>query len=82
LDQEEALLESYQPMHRIADAHHEEVVEFIRGNKLYGRGIGWINAHLLASCLVADVLLWTADDRLAKVADELGISYRGRVRYS
>jgi hypothetical protein len=71
-----ALLESYRLMHRIADVRHEEVVEFIRGNKLYGRGIGWIDAHLLASCLVADILLWTADDRLANVADELGFSYR------
>jgi len=71
-----AMLDSYQLMPRIADVSHKEVVEFVRANQLYGRGIGWIDAHLLASCLVADVSLWTADDRLARVANELGISYQ------
>lgn len=70
------MLESYRLMHRISDVSHEEVVEFVRANKLHGRGIGWIDAHLLASCLVARVPLWTADDRLVKLASELGISYR------
>jgi predicted nucleic acid-binding protein len=71
-----AMLQSYDLIHRVADVSHEEVVEFVRANKLPGRGIGWIDAHLLASCLVVDVPLWTADDRLASVASEFGISYR------
>ena len=71
-----AMLDSYRLMPRISDVLHNEVVEFVRANQLYGRGIGWIDAHLLASCLVADVSLWTADDRLARVANELGISYQ------
>jgi hypothetical protein len=66
---------SYLLMHRIPDVRHEEVVEFVGGRNLYGRGIGWIDAHLLASCLVAGVPLWTADDRLNKMADDLGIRY-------
>ena len=70
------LLDSYRLMHRISIVPHEEVVGFVRANKLHGRGIGWIDAHLLASCLVADVPIWTADDRLRKVASELRISYR------
>jgi predicted nucleic acid-binding protein len=69
------MLDAYRLMRRISDVPHEEVVEFVRANKLYGRGIGWIDAHLLASCLVAAVPLWTADDRLAKLANELRISY-------
>ena len=69
------LLQSYRLIHRIAEVRHEEVVEFVCANKLYGRGIGWIDAHLLASCLVAAVPLWTADQRLTAMADELGVNY-------
>ena len=70
------LLESYRLMHQIADVPHEEVVVFVRANNFHGRGVGWIDAHLLASCLVAAVPLWTADYRLDKLAGELGINYR------
>lgn len=69
------LLDSYRLMRQITDVPHEEVVDFVRANKLQGRGIGWIDAHLLASCLVAALPLWTADDRLAKLAHELRISH-------
>jgi predicted nucleic acid-binding protein len=69
------LLESYRLMRQISDVHHEEVVDFVRANRLHSRGIGWIDAHLLASCLVAAVPLWTADGRLADLAHEFGISY-------
>ncbi|HYK18098.1 MAG TPA: PIN domain-containing protein [Bryobacteraceae bacterium] len=54
---------------------HEEVVEFVRARALYGRGIGWVDVHLLASALVDRLRLWTADPRLRAVAEELAISY-------
>jgi predicted nucleic acid-binding protein len=71
------LLEAYGLMHRLTTIPHEDVVAFVRAHKLYGRGIGWIDAHLLASALVANVPLWTADERLATLASELGAGYRG-----
>lgn len=71
-----AVLESYTLIRSISHVRHDEVVEFVRANQLFGRGIGWIDAHLLASCLVAAVPLWTADERLATVASELGITYQ------
>jgi hypothetical protein len=42
---------------------------------LHGRGIGWLDAHLLASALVGHLKLWTADLRLGTIATELDISY-------
>jgi predicted nucleic acid-binding protein len=69
------LLKGYALMHRVSTVHHAEVVEFVRAHKLYGRGIGWIDAHLLASALVTSVPLWTADERLARLANELGVGY-------
>jgi predicted nucleic acid-binding protein len=69
------LLADYAQMHHMPTVAHREVVEFVRQRRLHGRGIGWIDAHLLASALVAHVSLWTADPRLGVVAKELGVSY-------
>jgi predicted nucleic acid-binding protein len=70
------LLSSYAGMDQLPSVSHGEVVAFITARKLRGRGIGWIDAHLLASALVAGVPLWTADRPLHAIADELGIAYR------
>lgn len=72
------LLDSYDLIHRVPAIGHAEVASFVRSHKLYGRGVGWVDAHLLASAIVADTPLWTADDRLATLATELGIGYRRR----
>jgi hypothetical protein len=50
-------------------------VEFVRERRLHGRGIGWIDTHLLASTLLGGLALWTADPRLAAVARELDVVY-------
>ena len=70
------LLADYGLMHQVPVVPHREVAEFVRGRRLPGRGIGWVDTHLLASALVSHVPLWTADPRLEAVARELGIDYR------
>ncbi|MGE3277531.1 MAG: type II toxin-antitoxin system VapC family toxin [Vicinamibacterales bacterium] len=70
-----ALLGSYALMHQSPVVAHGEVVAFVRHRRLHGRGIGWIDAHLLASALVGHVQLWTADARLAAVAREMDVGY-------
>jgi predicted nucleic acid-binding protein len=51
-----------------------EVLEFIEHNRLYGIGIGYIDAHLLASVrLEPNATIWTRDRRMAKTAETLGI---------
>jgi predicted nucleic acid-binding protein len=69
------LLASYE---RIRQAHaipHREVVAFVADRRLWGRGAGWIDIHLLASALVGRFDLWTADSRLLALAEELEIAY-------
>lgn len=56
-------------------AEHEEVLSLIESRSLHGRGIGWIDAHLIASALLSRSPLWTLDGRLRAVASSLGISY-------
>jgi predicted nucleic acid-binding protein len=69
------LLADYQRLHHAAVVPHSDVVEFVRDQKLHGRGVGWIDVQLLASALVSRMQLWTADPRFAAVAKELGIAW-------
>jgi len=69
------LLQAYEAMHRVMSVPHSEVAAFVRSFALHGRGIGWVDAHLLASALIAKVPLWTADERLGTVAGELRAGY-------
>ncbi|MCH2254126.1 MAG: PIN domain-containing protein [Vicinamibacterales bacterium] len=45
-------------------ASHEEVMALIRSRELHGKGLGWIDVHLLASALLAKCPLWTMDKTL------------------
>ena len=51
-----------------------EVLGFIERHALAGRGIGFVEMHLLASALVARAALWTRDRRLAEAASSLGMA--------
>jgi hypothetical protein len=69
-------MSSYERMEQVPAVPHSDVVAFVRARKIHGWGIGWIDAHLLASALVGGVQLWTAHGSLGAIADELGIAYR------
>jgi predicted nucleic acid-binding protein len=51
----------------------DEVFALIETSKLGASGIGWIDAHLLASAMTGKHLIWTRDKRLARVASRLGV---------
>jgi predicted nucleic acid-binding protein len=53
---------------------HDEVRGFIESHGLSGRGLGWIDVHLLASARLASVPFWTVDKRLAAVARTLDLA--------
>ena len=55
---------------------HEEVLELVRRRRLMRRGIGWVDAHLLASALVSSAALWSFDADLAAAAAALGVEFR------
>jgi predicted nucleic acid-binding protein len=69
------LLDAYENMYQASVVSHREVVAFARARKLNGRGVGWIDIHLLASAVVERLSLWTADPRFDRVSRELGIAY-------
>lgn len=51
-----------------------EVMQFIQRRRLWGRELGWIDVHLLASAVLSRCALWTHDKRLALATEELGLS--------
>jgi predicted nucleic acid-binding protein len=53
-----------------------EAMELIERRALVGRGIGYIDVHLLAAAALAGMArLWTRDRRLAQLAADLGLSF-------
>ena len=69
-------LQKMDAMSEIREGTHQEVRELIESERLMGRGIGLMDAHLLYSVLHQEgALLWTRDERLNRIAQELSVSY-------
>lgn len=60
----------------VVRAEDDEVLFFIERHKLMGKGIGLIDAHLMASCSLTGCALWTRDKRLLAVAREMNVSFQ------
>jgi len=74
LRQRNAVLSSLRDLPHAVSAGDEEVLEFIERHTLPGLGIGWVDAHLLASSRLTSASLWTRDKRLKAVAIKLGVA--------
>jgi predicted nucleic acid-binding protein len=56
-------------------ATDEDVMEMVERRRLFSLGLGWIDAHLLASALLTpDTRLWTRDRRLREAAETLNVT--------
>lgn len=75
LAQRKLTLESLAAIRSVDVATHDEVLAFIEREHLYGRGIGYVDAHLLAACLITPgARLWTRDKSLAECARQFGVA--------
>jgi predicted nucleic acid-binding protein len=54
----------------------DEVHALVDKHRLFGAGLGWIDAHLLASAKLSHQPLWTADRRLRSAAVKVGLPDR------
>lgn len=66
------LLGSLSELPQVQTVGHAEVLSFVETRRLTGRGLGWVDMHLLAAAVLAHLPFWTVDRRLAAVARELG----------
>ena len=74
LSRRNEILESLASLPSAPLVGHFDVLDFVENQRIMGRGIGWVDAHLLASASRADLPLWSLDKRLSAVARNLGIS--------
>jgi predicted nucleic acid-binding protein len=65
------VLRDLEQLPRASAVSDGEVLHLIEARTLFGRGIGWIDAHLLAAALTSAGTLWTLDRRLAAAAAKL-----------
>jgi predicted nucleic acid-binding protein len=71
------ILMDLEDLPQVVVAEDAEVMRLIDAESLFGLGIGYVDAHLVAATrLTPDASLWTRDRRLAAVAERLSIAAR------
>jgi hypothetical protein len=69
-----AVLRELNDLQQATMARHDEVLDFVEREKLYGLGLGYVDSHLLASTrLTPGATLWTRDKRLTVVATRFSL---------
>ena len=72
----DVILTALESLPRAQAAHDDEVLHYVSDRTLFGIGIGYIDAHLLAATqLTSRSRLWTCDKRLHQVAARLDLAY-------
>jgi predicted nucleic acid-binding protein len=75
LRQHNLILATLADLPQVRTATDLEVLDFIELHGLAGRGIGYVDAHLLAAVrLTEDASLWTRDKRLHAAANRLNLA--------
>jgi hypothetical protein len=65
------ILGSLAELPRALPVAHEQVMGMVESQKLMGRGLGWVDLHLLVAAAQSGLKLWSLDKRLAATAAEL-----------
>jgi predicted nucleic acid-binding protein len=68
------LLHRWRMLNPVEECGHHEVLDFIEQEKLYGRGVGFVDCHLLTACVRGGARLWTRDRRLRALSEEIGVA--------
>lgn len=77
MKQRDAVLSALQHLPQATIATHAEVLTYINQHELFGLGIGFIDAHLLAAVkLTPGASLWTLDKRLHNTSEQLGLAWQ------
>lgn len=69
------ILTLLQSLFQVTVAEHDEVMWFIENHQLMGKGLGYIDVHLLAATLLSDAQIWTLDKKLEEAANELRVCF-------
>ena len=69
------ILSLFEELPQVSTATHQEALIFIERHGLMGRGLSFIDIHLLASCQIEDLTIWTQDKLLQRAAQVLHLNY-------
>ncbi len=75
LHQREVSLALFRHLPSATPATDDEALQFIEDHRLFGRGLGWTDVHLLAAAAVSGDQLWTIDRRLGEAAQKLRLAF-------
>ncbi len=79
LKNRQEIISLIQSLPAITVVEFREYLYFIEQNQLNGKGLGFVDIHLLASATLNQVPLWTADKSLEVAATELDLSYKSKI---
>ena len=74
LNEREETLQLLMSLAAVSVAEHDEALGLVRDERLHGRGLGWIDVHLLASSRLTPCSLWTLDKALKTAAEHLKVA--------
>ena len=60
---------------KLSKLTHDEFIYFLEQHSFYGKGVGFVDIHLLGSTKLAGVKIWTLDKKLLKLAKSLNLNY-------
>ncbi|MBL9126441.1 MAG: PIN domain-containing protein [Verrucomicrobiales bacterium] len=75
LRERDRVLRDLQRLPGLPEPRPEEALHLVGCYQLWGRGLGWMDILLLASCRLGNAILWTRDRALNAAAAELGLAY-------
>ncbi len=77
LQNRKEILELLRQLPVAAVASHDETLQLIEGQELWGAGLGYVDVHLVAAALITGLGLWTLDKSLGRTAQRIGCGYDG-----
>ena len=60
----------------VVAAEHEEVLFLLEEHKLMGKGLGYVDAHLLAAAILAELPIWTFDKNLGEASRKFDLFFQ------
>jgi predicted nucleic acid-binding protein len=70
------VIDSLQSLPQLGVAREEEVLFFLEKHRAFGKGIGYVDAHLLTAAVIDNCKIWTTDKRMILIATQLDLCYR------
>ncbi|MHB8882046.1 MAG: type II toxin-antitoxin system VapC family toxin [Thermodesulfovibrionales bacterium] len=70
------ILSLFRALPLVTHAEHDEVLQFIENYKLMGKGLGYVDMHLITSAVLTKVPIWTLDKKLKDVSSRLDLVYQ------